>query len=157
MKDMTVLNSILTRPANALDWLAIVYVASMFLVAIWRPNRIVGIGAFRLSVIVFAMSVMTPGVIGFGWNFYRAQDVGSASQSSFNPYYPSPDTPGQTEQRMVYITQCASDASRVMLGMAIALGLLSLLERPGVYRREQAATKPIEIPADLQEGRSRPG
>jgi hypothetical protein len=149
MNELSMLNSMISRLANALDWLGIVYVSFMFIVVIWKPNRIFSVGTYRLSVLLFALSVLSPAVVNFGWNFYKANQGSAASQSGYSP---ARDATRETESRIFLLSQCAQEASRIMLGVAIALGILSLLESPHARHRPTATDKKIEPPPGIDDG-----
>src|SRR4051812_22848139 len=121
MNELSMMNSMFSRLANALDWLGLIYVAFMFIVVIWRPNRVCYTGSFRLSIILFAASVISPAVVNFYWNLTRATTTTSGS-----PYQQNSGSNRETEQRMYMISQCAQEGARMMLGMAVAMGILSL-------------------------------
>jgi hypothetical protein len=132
--EIIMMNSVLSRIATVFDWLGHLFIAFMFVVAIWKSQRIYSITAFRFSVILYALHIVTPPTVDAFWNIYNM--TSSPTPSPSQNYYgaPSRQDDGQTMMQTMAI---AGDTSRIMLALAVAIGLLSLIE-PEYLRRGTA-------------------
>jgi hypothetical protein len=116
----------MNRLVAALDWIGITYMAFMFIAVIWKPQRICSPGSFRLSVFLFALSLIVPSVVSGTWNLWNAVDT-STPTTQFS-------TSRASGSKMVYVVQATGDLARIMLATSIGFGILSLIEGGGLRR-----------------------
>ncbi len=138
MNDIAMATSMLNRLVSALDWLGITFTAFMFIAAIWKPQRIASPMTFRMAVILFAFSIITPATVSGTWNL---SNIGETPDPTSQYSTRISSGPSQT---MVRVMNASSDGARILLGLAIALGVLSLVEgdRPRMVRRSEGIGPP---------------
>jgi hypothetical protein len=102
--------------AGAEGWIAVAYLAGMFLVAGWRPQQIAEPFMFRLSYILFALFIVVPSCInGIVWLTMLG---GGGSMGR----------PGD-QAMATAVLQLSSVVGKILLGVAIVCGLDSLRPR----------------------------
>jgi hypothetical protein len=102
--------------AGAEGWIAVAFLAGMFLVAGWRPQQIAEPSRFRLSYILFALFIVVPSCIN-GVVFLTMQGSGGGMRNL-------------ADQAMATAAlQLSSVIGKILLGVAIVFGLDSLRPR----------------------------
>jgi hypothetical protein len=105
------LSSVLT---GAEGWIAVAYLAGMFLVAGFRPQQIVEPYMFRLSYILFALYLVVPSCVnGVVWLTTQSGGGGRMGDQAL----------------ATSVLQLAGVIGKILLGVAIVCGLDSLRPR----------------------------
>jgi uncharacterized membrane protein len=100
-------------------WLAVAYLVSMFVVLIFRPQRISDRDLFRRSYILFALYLILPAIADGIVSLINADRSDTLSRLPF-----SDKTPALSQMRIV-----ATMAAQCLLAISIFLGLASLTHR----------------------------
>jgi hypothetical protein len=93
-------------------WIAVAYVIGMFLLLAFRPERVTRVGAFRRSYVLFALYLILPGVVR-SLLFLSMIDNTSKPEGAV----------------VVIVFQWTHTAGQILLGLAIASGLGSMVGR----------------------------
>jgi hypothetical protein len=100
-------------------WLAVAYLVSMFVVVIFRPQRVSDRDLFRWSYIVFALYLIVPAIAD------GIVSLGNSDRGDMLSRLPFSDrTPALSQIRIV-----ATMAAQCLLAISIFLGLASLTHR----------------------------
>ena len=95
-------------------WIAVAYLAGMFLIAGFRPQQVAVPFMFRLSYILFALYLVVPSCItGVVWLTMQGGGVGRMGDQALG----------------TAVLQLASVIGKILLGVAIVCGLDSLRPR----------------------------
>ncbi len=102
--------------AGAEGWIAVAFLAGMFLVAGFRPQQIAELRMFRLAYILFALYLVVPSCInGVVWVTMQSGGGGIGRMGD--------------QAMATAVFQVASVIGKILLGVAIVCGLDSLRPR----------------------------